>query len=386
MKRFLLLLGLVFATMQVVEAQISIDEVKAEQRAEFRDSLKTTSADTEYFNEARYRAERAAIRKERNFLEMGGALQGTLSSYNDAWISTSGGDNSVAIMATMRLYHTFTKEKFTIENKLDAKFGYNRMNVEYEDGDEGVWFKNQDEFAISTAPAYKFTKNWNFGAILKFRSQFANGYVSRTEQEPEHRKSRFMAPGYLDISVGFTYNCPLERFPVKINLSPVAMSTTFVRSEAVKEYFFIHQGETTAYGIEDPMDSSLWEGGSSIQIDFDRTWGKSGWFRYRTSLYSFFGWITSIGRDNKYCKFDEYQDAMNRWNNPDDMTIGHEIGDKPHLAIHPTVRWENTLEIKASKFLATQINFQLYYNRAQNYDLQMQALLSIGLSYTFKNK
>lgn len=379
MKRLLLISGLIFAAVWGAEAQISIDEVKAEQRAEFRDSVKTTSADTEYYSEARYKAERAAIRKERNYLEVGAALQGTLTSYNDAWIATSGGDNSVAIMATARLHHIFTKDKFTIESKLDAKFGYNRMNVEYEDGDQGVWFKNQDEFQISTAPAYKFSKNWNFGSILKFRSQFANGYVSRTEQEGIHRKSRFMSPGYFDVSVGFTYNCPLKWLPLKVNLSPIAMSATFNESERVRENGYL-------YGIENPLDTSLWEGGSSLQLDFDRTWGKNGWFRYRTTLYSFFGWITAIGQENKYRDFQEYKDAMAHWSDANDTTIGHTMGDKPHLAIHPTVRWENTLEIKATKYIATQINFQLYYNRAQCYDVQLQTLLSVGLSYTFKNK
>lgn len=365
-------------------AQISIDEVKAEEKAEFRDSLKTTSADTEYYNEARYRAERAAIRKERNFLEVGAAVQGTLSAYNDAWISTSGGDNSIAVMATARLHHIFTKDKFTIETKFDAKFGYNRMNVESKDEagnptDEGIWFKNQDEIALSTAPAYKFSKNWNFGSILKFRSQLANGYVSRTEQEPLHRKSRFLSPGYFDVSVGFTYNCPWKPLPVKVNLSPIALSATFNKSGRVRENGYL-------YGIEDPADTSLWEGGSSIQVDFDQTWGKDGWLRYRTTLYSFFGWITAIDQPNKFRKFDEYKDAMARWSNPEDMTIGHTMGDKPHLAIHPTVRWENTIEIKATKFISTTINFQLYYNRAQCYDVQLQTLLTVGFAYTFKNK
>ena len=146
-------------------AQISIDEVKAGDKPEFRDSVKTTTADAEYYNEARLRAERAAIRKERNYLEVGGSLQGTLTSYNDAWISTSGGDNSIAAVAMARLHHIFTKEQFTIETKFDAKFGYNRINVESvneagESQDKGIWFKNQDEFQISTAPADKFSKNF----------------------------------------------------------------------------------------------------------------------------------------------------------------------------------------------------------------------------------
>lgn len=66
--------------------------------------------------------------------------------------------------------------------------------------------------------------------------------------------------------------------------------------------------------------------------------------------------------------------------------MGHEITDKPRLPIHPTVRWENTIDIKATKYLSTTLSFQLYYNRAQNVSVQTRTLLSVGLSYTFKNK
>ena len=54
-------------------AQISIDEVNAEQQSvTFQDKLKSTPVDVDYFSLARYKAERAAIRKERNYLEFGG--------------------------------------------------------------------------------------------------------------------------------------------------------------------------------------------------------------------------------------------------------------------------------------------------------------------------
>ena len=45
-------------------AQISIDEVNAEPSdVKFHDELKSTSVDVDYFSLARYKAERAAIRK-----------------------------------------------------------------------------------------------------------------------------------------------------------------------------------------------------------------------------------------------------------------------------------------------------------------------------------
>ena len=117
MKHFYLILTLASLVGSSVpaSAQISIDEVNAERRnVTFRDRLKSTSVDADYFSLARYKAERAAIRKERNYLEFGGGLQGTLTSYNDPWISVSGGDNSIALVGTFNLLHIFKKNLFSI--------------------------------------------------------------------------------------------------------------------------------------------------------------------------------------------------------------------------------------------------------------------------------
>ncbi|MCR2029571.1 DUF3078 domain-containing protein [Alistipes timonensis] len=357
-------------------AQISIDEVNAEQQSvTFQDKLKSTPVDVDYFNLARYKAERAAIRKERNYLEFGGGLQGSLTSYNDPWISVSGGDNSIALVATFNLKHIFTKDLFTIETKVNAKLGYNRMKVTVDDSEKGIWFKNQDEFEISTAPSFKMTKNWSYGVIAKFRSQFVNGYKSRTEQEEKDLKSKFMTPAYLDISLGMTYKSPKPKFPITVNMSPLALNATFAESDLIRK------DNGFAYGIEDPDKTSKYEGGSSVQIDFDRTFGKTGYLRYRTMLYGFYGWISDIGQKNKISDYSKYLAAFEEWNAGD-----KDIKNKPRLPIHPIVRWTNTIDIKATKFITTTLSFELYYNRAQNVDVQTKTLLSVGLTYTFKNK
>ena len=367
-------------------AQISIDEVNAEQQSvTFQDKLKSTSVDVDYFNLARYKAERAAIRKERNYLEFGGGLQGALTSYNDPWIATSGGDNSIALVATFNLKHIFTKDLFTIETKFNAKLGYNRMKVTVDDKEEGIWFKNQDEFEISTAPSFKMTKNWSYGVIAKFRSQFVNGYKSRTEQEEADLKSKFMTPAYLDISLGITYKSPEKKFPITVNMSPLALNATFAENDWIRKRQVDKDGNEIKpaypYGIEDPDRTSKYEGGSSVQIDFDRTFGKTGYLRYRTMLYGFYGWISDIGQKNKISDYSKYLEAFEKWNAGD-----KNIKDKPRLPIHPIVRWTNTIDIKATKFLSTTLSFELYYNRAQNVDVQTKTLLSVGLTYTFKNK
>ena len=364
-------------------AQFTIDNVKtrptSKEMVNHKDTVTRSEMSTEYFNQARYRAERAAIRKERNKFEFTASIQGTMTSYNDAWIANSGGDNAVAALAKVLLKHNYKKGKFEVDNKIDAKFGYNRMKVEIagDDGavnNKGVWFKNQDEFLLETKPAIKFSQNWDFSSIIKFRSQFASGYKSRTEQEQQHRKSAMFAPAYFDVSLGLTYSCPKKGFPIKINLAPLAMNSTFVNSELVRQNGYL-------YGLVSADKTSKWEGGSSVQIDFDRKWGKREWFRYRTTLYSFSGWMTNIGLDNKVRDYGEYVEAYKQWE-----ANGKVAANKPILPIHPTVRWENTISLKASKYFTTDISFQLYYNRAQNLKVQTQTLLSVGLSYTFKNK
>ncbi len=387
MKRILfLLLVTVLPACWEASAQMTIRQKRQARQAELKNELHKEESNAEYFSLARYKAERAAVRKERNYLEMSAGMQATLTSYNDAWIATSGGDNSIAALATFHLLHTFKKNAFEIESKANIKFGYNRMRINRDGDDEkGVWFKNQDEIALSTAPSYRFSKNWGFGSIINFRTQFANGYVARDKQESIHRKSSFMTPGYFDVSVGFTYNLPSKKWPLKVNLSPIAMSATFAENDWVRRAQYDADGNQIKpaypYGIEDPDKTSKWEGGSSVQIDLDRTFGKNGFLRYRTTLYSFYGWITDIGQENKIGNYNKFVDAYDKWAAGD-----KNIKNKPRLPIHPTIRWENKVEIKATRYLSTVFSFQLYYNRAQCLKTQTQTLLSVGLSYTFKNK
>ena len=387
MKHFYLLLALSSFLVSALPAaaQISIDEVNAEQEGvTFRDRLKSTPVDVDYFSLARYKAERAAIRKERNYLELGGGLQGTLTSYNDPWISVSGGDNSIALVATFNLRHIFKKNLFSIETKFNAKLGYNRMKVETQRvGPDGKPMVDESGNKI-------MDKNWTYGSILQFRSQFVNGYKSRSEQEKKHLKSKFMTPGYLDISLGITYKSPQKKFPITVNMSPLALNATFAESDWIRMRQVGDDGKEIKpaypYGIEDPEKTSKYEGGSSVEIGFDRTFGKTGYLRYITTVFSFYGWITDIGQKNKISDYTKYLEAYDKWADKEDTSVGHDIKDKPRLPIHPTVRWENTLEIKATKYLSTKVSFQLYYNRAQNVDVQTRTLLQVGLTYTFKNK
>ncbi len=396
MKRYikaLAMLGLALTLPATMWAQMTIDELEPtkQEDVKFQSSIKKSDLNNDYFSLARYRAERAAIRKERNSLEIIGSLQGSLTAYNDPWIATSGGDNTTAILSNFNVNHSFKKDKFTLTSKLAASLGFNRMKIDVTDDEgntesEGVWFKNQDQFSISVAPTIAISSIWSYGTTVAFRTQFANGYVSRSQQNDYELKSAFMAPGYLDVSGGMTYKCPESKWPFTVNIAPIALSATYVSNQFVKDnfqYSFIeHDGVTYSYvetyGI-DPNTNSKYEGGSSIQIDYDRTFEKLGKIRYTTKLYTFYGWMTQLSYDNIVNNYDDYQLALAQWSETS-------TGVKPMLGIQPTVRWENTISIPATDVLSTTIKYQLYYNRAQSTEVQTQTYLSIGLSYTFKNK
>ena len=67
MKNVYTILAMMLLSSLTATAQVSMDDVapKTEARA-FENEMKTKEVDAEYFSEATYRAERAAIRKERN--------------------------------------------------------------------------------------------------------------------------------------------------------------------------------------------------------------------------------------------------------------------------------------------------------------------------------
>ena len=68
-----------------------------------------------------------------------------------------------------------------------------------------------------------------------------------------------MTPGYLDISLGITYKSPKAKFPIVVNISPIALNATFAENELIRKTNGFN------YGIEDPDKTSKYEGGSSIR-------------------------------------------------------------------------------------------------------------------------
>ena len=377
MKRFFTLFATsIFACIGVANAQATVESATPQEQVTFANEVKTEKDAPAFQSEAQIKAEKAALRKERNTIEFNATLNGSLSHFNDYWREVNGNTNSITGVGNVLLTHQYKKGKFILDNKFTGKLGYTYSYLsDSEDSNEVT--KSQDEWFLSVAPAYTISKSWHVGGSASLRSQFANGWNS-TNKEVRKLTSSGFAPAYLTLAAGFTYVCPLAKFPIKINVSPISMNATYVTNGEVRSYFYNEKfGKDTdrstltpdqlntpyVYGLTLENKNQRYEGGSSIQIDFDKTFGKKGVFRYRTTLYSFYGWINQVSQQNASKK----------------NGITYE-------SIAPTVRWENTIDIKATKYFSTQLYFQLYYNKAQIDKIQTQVVLGVGLAYTFKNK
>ena len=388
MKRFFTLFAAsVFACIGVANAQATVESATPQEQVTFANEVKTDKDAPAFQSEAQLKAEKAALRKERNTIEFNATLNGSLSHFNESWRAVNGNTNSITGVGNILFTHNYTKGKFTIGTKVTGKLGYTYNFTEEQNS--SVVSKSQDEWFVQTSPAYKISKDWNVGGSLSLRSQFANGWNS-TDKEVRKLTSTGFAPAYLTLAAGFTYVCPSAKFPIKINVSPISMNATYVTNDVVRNFYFAEKAFADADGNAVTYDQYLankniltpdqrntpyaygltlengvqrYEGGSSIQIDFDKTFGKKGVFRYRTTLYSFYGWINEVSQQNLSKK-----------------------NGVQYESIAPTVRWENTIDIKATKYISTQLYFQLYYNKAQNKSIQTQTILGVGLAYTFKNK
>ena len=121
---FLLLAGLLLASSRA-EAQFSISKVTPKEAdvKNFRDTIKQLSAvNNQFFSEARYRAEKKRLRKERNTITCTVGLSLNQTGF-DNW--APGGNNTFDATASLLYTHVYTRDKLNMTYSFDSKYGMN---------------------------------------------------------------------------------------------------------------------------------------------------------------------------------------------------------------------------------------------------------------------
>lgn len=251
----------------------------------------------------------------------------------------AGGQNSVAINGNISAFANRIKGRGKWENSLDLAYGLIKQ-------DEASFAKSNDLINFVTKYGYQINNNsgkWFYSGLMDFRTQFYDGV-----NEEGTFISDFMAPGYLVISLGISFD-PSEKW--SFSYQPVTGKFTFVGNQDLA-----NQG---AFGVEgavfDTDGVTVLTPGKNTRAEF------GSFFRAKYKDKNF---------ESKLELFTGYTENQG------------EID----------VNWQNALVLQLTKVLSMNAFTQLIYdkdiliaNEEGELDdrVQFKSVLGIGLTYTF---
>lgn len=173
--------------------------------------------------------------------------EGTLG-FNFANVGLSnwaaGGENSLSIGTVY--YTKYIKEKGNTKWTHQIDFALGGAKVGEQD-----FRKTDDQIVLASSFAHKFRPKWAYSVVGVFRTQLFEGLTYEADpnnpgDEISTKISNFMAPGYLNINVGFTYD-PNDKFSAQF--APAAGKITFVMDDdlAANGDFGVTPGENVRY-------------------------------------------------------------------------------------------------------------------------------------------
>jgi hypothetical protein len=250
----------------------------------------------------------------------------------------AGGDNSLSGNILINLSADYARNKTSWENTLILGYGLIKQG-------EDPARKSDDQIDFASKLGIKASEKWYYTALLGFKSQFAPGY-DRPGDADRMKISNFMAPGYLNISLGMDYR-PSEAF--SLLLSPVTGKFTFVLDDDLSV--------AGSFGLE-PGQKSRGELGGYVKMAFKKEV------------------LKNVTLDTKIDLFSNYFD-------------------------HPQyidVNWTLLLNFKVNEYLSASLLTQLIYDHDIKFGedttgdgefdtfrdkVQFKELFGLGLTYTF---
>lgn len=247
--------------------------------------------------------------------------QGSLSNWQ------GGGDkNSFSAVGFLNLFGILKEGKNLWHNTLDLGYGYiNTTSL----GNR----KSDDRIDLLSKYGYQISSKWYAGALFNFRTQFAEGYSYEKVNDVDVKTltSKFLAPGYILLSLGFDYR-PTSSF--SLFLSPLTERWVIVNDDLLSA--------AGAYGV-DPGEKSRNELGAFMSAELNKNV------------------MTNVTLKSRFDAFSNYK-------------------DKPG---NVDIFWTNILAMKVNKYLSANIALDFLYDDNAIGRLQLRQLLDIGFSAKF---
>lgn len=239
-----------------------------------------------------------------------------------------GGESNYSMLASLTLEANYNnKQKVKWDNKLEMKLGFQTSR-----SDTVHKFKaNNDQLRLTSKLGLQAHKRWYYTLQVLAYTQFTKGLKSN---DP-FVYSDFFSPFDLNVSLGMDYavESKNKRLTGHINLSPASYNFRYVD----------RLGLSTRLGLKE-NHHALHDVGSSMTVDL--AWKMSDQITWKTRLYG----------------YTSYKRAL--------------------------LEWENTLEMKVSKFITTNIYVYPRFddNVSRDSDLgywQFMEYCSLGFAYNF---
>lgn len=272
-------------------------------------------------------------------------LNGTQSSFVN-W--NAGGRNNLSVIGFISASADYNRNNWQWKNNLELALG----GMKYLDstGRKQGFQKTDDKIDFSTNVGYKLKEHWYASFIGGFRTQFMDGFAYPNDSV---RVSTFLAPGYVNLSLGIDYT-PNDNFSLFI--SPASSKMTFVNDQVL--------ADAGAFGVENAVFSA---NGGVIS-------GK----RFRAEFGS-------------YLKMTYNKEIAKNINLKSSLELFSNYAHNPqNIDVNANVLWN----FKVNSWLSASLNWTLIYDddikiRDINNNVgprtQFKSVLGLGLSYTLRN-
>jgi len=207
------------------------------------------------------------------FWKKGGKLNLTVQQVGlTNW--AAGGESSVAIGGGVEGFLNYEEGQIVWENKAQVGYGVIRNG-----GGGNRFEKTDDQVVLSSKYSQKFSEKVLMTSAINFRTQMDRGYkIENIPNSSETRRtliSNFMAPGYLQASLGLTFRDSKKGYTA--TLAPFTGRFTFVLNDSLSE--------AGAFGIT-PNDKIRSEAGISLRGGYQKDIMENVKFQTNFNLFS----------------------------------------------------------------------------------------------------
>jgi hypothetical protein len=264
---------------------------------------------------------------------------------------SAGGRNNVSVLGFFDGSANYRKGLVKWEN--DLKFALGGLKYIDSAGTKEGLQKTDDRIDVASTFGYEFEKKWFYSATAGFRTQTLDGFAYPNDSV---RISKFMAPAYVNVSIGVEY-APVDWF--NVYLSPLAGKVTIVN-----DLVLANEG---AYGVDpaivDTTTGFVLEEGKRVRYEF------GAYFRLKFQKEIF----KNIEMKTRVELFSNYLD------DPQNVDVNA----------------ENIFAFKVNEWFSASLQWNLAYDddisvtdRDGNNGprTQFKSVLGLGISYTLTNE